>query len=153
MPRLAVLAAAALLAPALTACTGPRVCPAIGWSNQLRVHLAGDIAAVDRVSFCAGAECTPPPPTSPATPMPGFDGSATRAGDVWTLQLGMTTPRSGRLAAYDSDGAQLLERRVALSWKRVGGTAACGGPERADASLTVTATSTMPTAPSTPTAP
>lgn len=134
MPRLAALAGAALLTALLAACSGtPHACPATGWSNQLRVHVTGDTAGVERVTFCSGASCTPP--ASPATPAPGTMSTTTRAGEVWTISIDMTTPSTGHLAAFDAAGTRLVDQRVTLAWKRVGGTAECGGPERAEVEL------------------
>jgi hypothetical protein len=134
MPRLAALAGAALLTASLAACTGtPHACSAVGWSNQVRVHLSGDTAGVEGVTFCAGASCTPPP--APATPAPGTMSITTRSGNDWTISIDMTTPSTGHLAAFDAAGDRLIDQRVVLEWKRVGGTAECGGPERAEVEL------------------
>ncbi|GAA4176336.1 hypothetical protein GCM10022287_23350 [Gryllotalpicola koreensis] len=98
MPRLAAPACAVLLAAGLSACTTPHACTAIGWSNQLRVQVTGNVGVVDRVTFCAGANCTPP---AHPTPSPDQLETTTRDGDVWTLQLGMITPDAGHIGAFD----------------------------------------------------
>ena len=134
MPRLAALAGVTLLAGALTACSiGPlQACPAVGWSNQVRVAVTGDADGVESVTFCGGASCPVP---APPPPSPGAFGTTARDGEIWTIPIDMTTPRTGHLGAFDGAGALLLDQRVMLSWKRIGGTAECGGPERADVSL------------------
>lgn len=132
MPHAAALTGVMLLAAALTGCSGtPHACAAIGWSNQVRVHATGQVDGVESVTFCSGASCAPPAPAATPAPLP----LTTRDGDVWTISIDMTTPRTGHLAAYDAAGAQLIDQRVVLTWKRVGGTAECGGPERAETTL------------------
>jgi hypothetical protein len=136
MPALAALGCGVLLAASLAACTTPQACTDVGWRNQLRVHVTGDAAAVDWVTFCDGATCAPPlPPTPRPTPDP-ID-STTRDGDVWTVRIDMSTPGTGHLGAYDTAGALLVDQPVALHWTRVGGTAECGGPERAQVTLRI----------------
>jgi hypothetical protein len=134
MPALAALGCAVLLEASLAACTTPRACTAVGWLNQVRVHVTGETAAVERVTFCDGATCVPPPPPTPA---PDRLDTTTREGDVWTINIDMSTPRTGHLGAYDAAGTLLVDQRVALAWKRVAGTAECGGPERAEVTLRI----------------
>ncbi|AYG02771.1 hypothetical protein D7I44_04045 [Gryllotalpicola protaetiae] len=137
MPRLAALTGVTVLAAALTACSGgpPQACSAIGWTNQVRVHVTGDTAGVDAVTFCAGATCPVPAPPPTLAPAPGARSLTSHDGDVWTISIDMTTPRTGHLGAFDASGAPLIDQRVMLAWKRVGGTAECGGPERAEVTL------------------
>ncbi|GAA4159512.1 hypothetical protein GCM10022286_14040 [Gryllotalpicola daejeonensis] len=132
--RLAVPAAVVLIVGTLAGCAAwrPTMCSAVGWTNQVRVHVVGDTAQVDDVTFCAGTDCTPPPPPTPA---PNTTYLTTRDGDEWTLITDMQTPNTGHLAAYDETGARLIDQQVALRWVRVGGSAECGGPERADVTL------------------
>jgi hypothetical protein len=134
MPALVALGCAVLLAGSLAGCATPHACTAIGWLNQVRVRVTGETAAVERVTFCAGATCVPPPPPTPA---PDRLDTTTRQRDVWTISIDMSTPSTGHLGAYDAAGALLVDQRVVLDWKRVGGTAECGGPERAEVTLRI----------------
>lgn len=134
-------------------------CPAIGWTNTVAVQLEGDDAALDRVvevRLCDDVGCsTPllstPPPLEPITPLssvplspvPGEPSAeadhapsytAYAAGrDSWKVDLGMSSPGSVQLIAFDADGVPLGEAPATLRWVRVGGTAECGGPMQADA--------------------
>lgn len=136
MPRYAAIAGALLLAGTLAACTDevPHACSAVGWSNQVRVHVVGETSGVDTVRFCAGASCRVPAPT-PA-PADGIE-MVSRDGEVWTIAIDMTTPRTGHVGAFDAAGTPLIDQRVMLAWKRIGGTAECGGPERSDVTLSM----------------
>jgi hypothetical protein len=130
--RSAAISAAALLAGALslTACSPPVACTDVGWSNRIRVTVTGDTAAVDRLDYCAGFDCTPVPNTPPPT-------TPSHTGDIWTLYIDMTTPRLVHISALDASGAELATREFRLDWKRVGGTPECGGPELARISLDI----------------
>jgi hypothetical protein len=118
-------------------------CPAIGWVNSITVELAGDVARVDTVQLCADGACSelrPEPvtaaprivvttpldataqPTPEARPaMAPFYGEKIDA-DTWRFTVSMSSPDHGEvIAETDAD----------LDWKRVGGSAQCGGPVEA----------------------
>lgn len=132
--RGAAITGAALVVASLslTACTEPpHACSSVGWFNRIEVQVTGNAAPVARLDFCAGFDSTPGPNRAPDPT------TSTHTGDTWNLYTDMTTPKLGRIAAIDAQGGRLVESEVALNWKRVGGTAECGGPEVAYVDLIV----------------
>ncbi|MFE4543130.1 hypothetical protein [Arthrobacter sp. NPDC056727] len=164
MPRLRSAAWLALLLPALLPATGcATVCPAIAWINSLTMVLDGDTRVVARVQLCTKTVCSeatdglqrrPVLPTATATPT-GANGLGLPLGlgspergiivertgtDTWRFGFDMDAPGAVTVRALDSAGKILAERKVSLEWKRIGGTAECGGPATAaPVTLTVTA--------------
>ena len=60
----------------------------------------------------------------------------THAGDVWDFTVSAAPPRY-TVQVLDSAGTVLTEEGVAPRWVRVGGTAQCGGPEKATVQVSV----------------
>lgn len=88
-----------------------------------------------------GATATPSAPLT-AGPEPTaipwtFDHTTTRDGDTWTVTTSMGTPAHGRVALRGDAGETLVERSVALTWTRHGGSAQCGGPSTARTTVTL----------------
>lgn len=124
-------------------------CPAIGWVNSVTVELSGDVSRVDSVQLCADGRCSelspepgtaaprvvetmPPGPTAPvtkpATPvMAPFYAARVDAG-TWSFTVNMSSPNHVTARALSVAGEVLVEKDADLEWKRVGGSAQCGGP-------------------------
>lgn len=139
----------------LTACV-PMVgctyaCPAVGWVNSVTVELAGDVSRVDTVQLCSNGACselrpeptvapriivtTPLDPTAPVTPdvqptMAPFYAERIDA-DTWQFTVSMSSPDHVTAKALSATGEVLAETETDLEWKRVGGSAQCGGPAEA----------------------
>ena len=150
--RWLALGTGAVLVAALAGCMPLGVvCPAIGYVSVIEVELTGDIAAVDSVQFCDGdGQCSaelPPDPTprpttlpmgttlpmatsSPMTP-PAYTGTRVDA-RRWTFTVIAGLPDGGTATAYRADGAAAGDATATLDWKRVGGSAQCGGPMKAE---------------------
>ena len=105
---------AALVLAVLTGCGPERVCPPIGWSSTVVVELAPEWTDSEGASVRVADR--------PAVPV--ADGSA----EVW---LDMSSPSTVQVAVLDAQGEVLAEREADLDWRRVGGTAECGGPTEA----------------------
>jgi hypothetical protein len=127
---MALGAGAVATALALTACSAgaSTACPAIGWSNTLRVVLAGGWPEVDGGSLAL--EC------SSRCGMHGREGdpeelSVPLTGGSTVVQLDMTAPDSVVVTVLGADGAELAEVAADLDWRRVGGSEECGGPHAA----------------------
>ncbi|WP_369131458.1 hypothetical protein [Modestobacter roseus] len=127
-------AGAVLLVGLLSGC-GPLVqtaCPAIGWSNALRVELPGEWAAGDPVSVLV--TCPSPCTLEVREDQPAVEGRelvADVAGGTASVAFPMTSPDSVVVTVLAADGAVLAERDADLDWVRVGGTEECGGPAEA----------------------
>jgi len=144
--RWLALGAAAVVVAALAGCAPFGVaCPAIGYVSVVEVTLTGDIAAVDAVQFCDDdGQCSgefPPDPTPTAATVPLATSSpmtapaytATRVdARHWTFTVIGPLPDGGTATAYRADASAAGDATVTLTWKRVGGSAQCGGPMRAD---------------------
>ena len=121
-----VLAASAVL---LTGCGGPAVvCPAIAYGSTLVVRLAADWpAGPDRtVQVDCDSPCELVPPTSSPVPVTG-------AG----ARVGMLDPPDSVMVTVLDPSGPLTSVEDELTWKRIGGSAECGGPM--EASVTVPA--------------
>ncbi|RBY85760.1 hypothetical protein DQ241_15905 [Blastococcus sp. TF02A-30] len=94
---------------------GPTVCSTIGWSNGLRVEVDPGLAAATVRAYCTGCD---------AGPVPVADGAA-------VVHVGMSTPGSVEVTVLDAAGSVLLETETEPDWRRVGGSAECGGPSEA----------------------
>jgi hypothetical protein len=129
----------ALSALAAAGCTSTdTACPAIGWFNAITVRLAPAWPVADRTvtlscpaaEDCGGFAPGGAPPTAPqdAVTVPLVDAAA-------EVTIGMRTPASVTVTVsaggMSSGGAVLAAYDAPLDWERVGGTAACGGPEAA----------------------
>lgn len=128
------------------------VCPAIGWVNSITVELAGDVSRVDTVRLCADGACselrpvpgtpaprivvtTPLDATAPVTPnvqptMAPFYAARIDA-YTWRFTVSMSSPDHVTAKALSPTGAVIAEKEADLDWKRVGGSAQCGGPAEA----------------------
>ena len=112
---------------------GPsRACPAVGWSNSLRVELADGwpTAAAVRVecpSWCGLAvEPVGDGPDAATVPL---------TGSTAFVSLGMVSPDAVGVTVLGADGGVLTEADLDLDWERVGGSAECGGPAEATATV------------------
>lgn len=128
------------------------VCPAIGWVNSVTVELSGDVSRVGTVQLCADGACSelrPEPgtavprivvttpldakasPTPEAQPaMAPFYAERIDA-DTWRFQVNMSAPDHVSAKALSSTGEVIAETDADLDWRRVGGSAQCGGPVEA----------------------
>lgn len=52
--------------------------------------------------------------------------------DTWRIDVGMSAPTSLTVRALADSGEELAEWTLAPSWRRVGGSERCGGPEVAE---------------------
>jgi hypothetical protein len=137
-------AAAALGLALLTGCSGApddgsgvgeTVCPAIGWSNLLRVTLEGDTSDVAEVRVCDDEGCWPDPEASPGA---GPLGDVTSEGDTWSFSVfDLSTSDPATIQVLDSAGEVVVESEVPVEWVQVGGTAECGGPHVGTAVVTL----------------
>ncbi len=107
-------ALAALVVPVMTGCAQERVCPPIGWGSTLVVELGPEWP--DLVGASVRLE------DSAAVPLRG--GSA-------AFSLDMPRPGTVVVTVLDAQGAPLAETETEPDWRRVGGTAECGGPSEA----------------------
>jgi hypothetical protein len=163
---LVVRPAVLILAISIPVAGCSNVCPAIGWVNTVTVELEGETSRVSILQLCEGAACselapgpapsalrsvmpspfepsaTAPPPTgtpSPQRTMAPFYGQQIDA-DTWRFTVMMGSPDHVRVKAISDAGVVLIEEEARLEWKRVGGSAQCGGPSEASPiRLTVTA--------------
>ncbi|MGY1715795.1 hypothetical protein ACI78R_15140 [Geodermatophilus sp. SYSU D01106] len=132
--RTPLLLTALLLAGCAGAPGGPdgAVCPAIGWTNGLRVELAGDwgepAPASVRVACAGGCGQVV---REDADPVPRAEVVAEVTGSTAGVPVDMTTPDSAVVTVLAADGTVLAEEERDLDWVRVGGSAACGGPMEA----------------------
>jgi hypothetical protein len=126
--------AATAAAPALEACAGsaPMVCPAVGWSNAVIVTLADDwppvqggSLTVDCAPMCGWAVVQDGPPAEQDQVSLPLDGPTA------ILQLDMSSPGSVSIRVRRPDEGELAELDTGLGWRRVGGSAECGGPPEA----------------------
>jgi hypothetical protein len=153
LPAVALLG---ILTSGTAACSTPNVCPAIGWSNSATVILDGEVEAVHVVEFCDEGSCSVLPSEAPRgsmkslSPAPGPTAgapvpTATAAppqihrqyigrkvdGRTWQFSALMSSPERVTVRALSANGEVLAERDVDLEWKRIGGSAECGGPATA----------------------
>ena len=113
-------------------------CTAIGWFDELEVQVTGDRAeAVDRLEICFDGSCYSGRADAPGESPQLEVVAIARSGTDWTVSTSMQTPESIQLTAYSATGEVLAEQETDLSWKRVGGSARCGGPHEATASIAV----------------
>ena len=61
----------------------------------------------------------------------GYPGPAPLTGRSAEVQLDMTLPDSVEVTVLDAQGTVLTEAETEPEWRRVGGTAECGGPAEA----------------------
>ncbi|MFL4474719.1 hypothetical protein ACIPVK_12035 [Paeniglutamicibacter sp. MACA_103] len=143
------LAALLLAALAVPGCSVSGPCPAIGWINTVGIRLTGAVHDVAAVGVCADGECVtsaPPDSDDPLRPLaPGAPAAATPTlhaiaspffvsrvdQRTWQASVAMSTPETLTLRVLGTTGHVLVERDVALQWRRVGGSERCGGPVEA----------------------
>lgn len=111
---------------------GELACPAIGWSNGLVVELAEGWPAADAVRI----ECPSPCGPVPMTPSDEEPDAVTvhLAGATASVPL-MDAPESVTVTVLAADVAALGRAELDLDWVRVGGSAECGGPLEATATV------------------
>ncbi|WP_139185773.1 hypothetical protein [Sanguibacter gelidistatuariae] len=137
----------------VTGCSASDVCTAVGWNNVVSIDIdgtAGDVAAIELCedSVCAVVapvqQAVEAPtvvatlmpedlatlaPTSAATDLPFFVAHVDER--TWYVSTDMTTPDALTVRALSPAGDVLVAEEVALDWRRVGGSAQCGGPSEA----------------------
>jgi hypothetical protein len=135
VPRGACVVGWAALTVSLLAGCGPHdvVCPAIGYVDVLVVQLAAGwpAALTSGLSVTCTPACEDHPATDPAGGAPVPPGALTGA---TTRFIVPSTVRSITVVVSRSGGV-LETVHGALGWRRVGGTAECGGPVRATLTL------------------
>jgi hypothetical protein len=121
---------AAGIAVSLGGCSGvPQACPAIGFVHTATLVVSeADPAAL---RLCAGGNCA----TSTDIQPPGPFSVTRQADDSWSFRSFASPPPSLDAEALDSAGVVTATTTVKLHWKRVGGSAQCGGPNAAHATL------------------
>lgn len=134
--RRSLMAATVLaLAPIVSGC-GPTACPAIGYLDTLTVHVRGAGTETLDVEVCDGEVCLPRDQGSDgAADVFGGVVRAERTGATWTFTG--TFPARFEIRAFTADGVDVAHREARPDWRRVGGTAECGGPRAARIDLTV----------------
>ena len=130
---------------------GPVACRAIGWVNTVSVELTGDAGAVTTVEVCSDGVCSSGPlqlqseepmvvatldphdlgVSSPSTVSPWTFSVAREDERTWRISTDMATPDSLTVRAVSATGEVLAEQDADLTWRRVGGSAKCGGPGEA----------------------
>ena len=113
----------------LAGCSLPHACPAIGYINSATLTVKGQQPVALKV--CAGNECA----TSADTQSSGLLTVARGTAASWTVQTGSATPRKLEANSLDAGGSVIAAAAANLTWKRVGGSAYCGGPMVAHATL------------------
>lgn len=126
------------LVSALTGCAN--ACTAIGWFDELKIEITGPGSeSVDRLEVCYDGSCysgggadTP----GPETPLVN-EVSVVKSETGWKVTTSMQIPEAVQLRASSETGEVLADQEAELDWKRVGGTARCGGPHEAEVVLTL----------------
>ncbi|WP_127818729.1 hypothetical protein [Microbacterium sp. CPCC 204701] len=160
MRALRVLVIAASAAVTLTACApfGGFACTAVGYSATARVTLEEPVAGVT-LEMCGGDACEPRPvmageaaPLKWASPtdlaIPTATPSPARPADAEMIDLTGNGRRGWSATFLDgrstlgyrltgADGTLISQGHLDVEWKRVGGSAECGGPLEADVELPV----------------
>jgi hypothetical protein len=134
VPRRSGFAVAVLLGGllALSGCSQPVACSAIGWMNRLVVEVSGrDAAAVD-LQLCVDAQCAPRDANVGA-----FGGRvvAEHAATTWTF-LAFVYPSTFDVRAFAPSGAELADRTVTPRWIS-NSRDVCPGPSTATVSVTL----------------
>jgi hypothetical protein len=128
VPTVAALLAGLLLS---TACRPEQgtVCPAIGWLDALTVELAegwaavpGGSVTVECPSTCAGEF------RLDASPVERDVVTVPLSGATTAVQFSADRPDSVVVTVTGADGTELARQPADLDWRRVGGSAECGGP-------------------------
>lgn len=116
-------------------------CTAVGWFDELEVEVTGSGAAeVDRLEVCFDGSCYSGGVSDREKTGPQFDVVAVAVAKTetgWTITTSMQTPETVQLRASSESGEVLAEHVVDLSWKRVGGSARCGGPHEAKTTISL----------------
>ncbi|MCC9068037.1 hypothetical protein [Arthrobacter cryoconiti] len=135
---------------ALEGCATPVMCPAIGWINTIDVNLTGNVADIASLELCVDGVCAASStvqqipveslrratlvPTGPASAPTGLttvplNFSINRIDQrTWRASMSMAAPATLTLRALSSAHNVLVEREIALEWRRMGGSEQCGGP-------------------------
>lgn len=125
----------------LTGCGN--ACTAIGWVDELEIEVIGPgSAVVERLEVCFDGSCY----SGGGTDTPGQESPVVNVNAVsvvkfetgWKVTTSMQIPETVQLRASSETGQVLASQEAELDWKRVGGTARCGGPHEAKATLTLT---------------
>ncbi|MCZ2812738.1 hypothetical protein O2W15_14970 [Modestobacter sp. VKM Ac-2979] len=116
-----------------------QACPAIGWSNGLTVELADGWPAADAVRVECTSPCGPVAMAPSAEEPDAFTvplAGGTASVPITSVPI-MGAPGSVTVAVLAADGAPLGRADLDLDWVRVGGSAECGGPHEATATVPV----------------
>lgn len=125
--RRAAVLLGVLLSAGCAADSVPTACPAVMWPVTLSVADPTGAAAVE---LCVDGGCA-----SSAEPAEGRD-PASPVLEVGRSAAGWDVVLAGAyeevtVRRLDGDGSVLAERTVRPRWERTGGSAECGGPQRA----------------------
>jgi hypothetical protein len=117
---------------ALSGCSEPVGCPAIGWMSRLVVEVSGPDAASVDVQLCVDADCAPRDPNVGA-----FGGrvTATHTAATWTF-LAFVYPSTFDVRAFTPAGAQVADDSVTPRWTS-NSRDACPGPSSATVGLSL----------------
>ena len=136
--RAAVAAIASLCAFGVSSCSSVETaCPAIGYSSSLNVEVSGQFEDVADLKLCVADVCAPnadhiDPPGLQVYEPPTRENDGQR----WTFIV-FYPPEEIVIRAYATDGSILNDTPVSADWKRVGGSAQCGGPHDATVEVTI----------------
>jgi hypothetical protein len=125
VPAAAVLLLLAMVC-ALAGCVSPPyACTAVGYIDAVTVRLQGSLPPGGQLEACVDDVCA----TSGQGDSPGTALTvAHREGSVWQVIFSTKPPKALTIRALDAAGAVVAEHAYRLEWKRVGGSAQCGGP-------------------------
>ena len=126
------IVATALLAGtvALSGCSSPVACSAIGWMNRLVVEVSGPQASGVDVELCVDDRCAPRDADVGA-----FGGSVRRThdGSTWTF-VAFVYPASFDVRAFTAHGVEVARATVTPRWVS-NATGPCPGPSSATVDL------------------
>jgi hypothetical protein len=127
-----VVALVAVLLAATWSGGSSTACPAVAWGSSLRIELADGWPAADAVRVECPSRCG-----LASQPVDGGPDAATvpLTGTTASVSFLMGAPTSVTASVLGPDGAVLAEADLDLDWVRVGGTAECGGPHEATATV------------------
>ncbi|MDR5699336.1 hypothetical protein [Agromyces aerolatus] len=127
------VAAGGLVLLGLSGCAfPPGVCPAIGYLSSLGVVVEGPAAAaVAELQVCSEQGCVTSAAESLSTAAPLY--TVSRLGEGrWRVDLDLDLPRAVSIEVFDADGTSLASTDEQLDWRRIGGSAECGGPHETE---------------------
>lgn len=104
-------------------------CPAIGYLHHVEVVFEGPGAPdAARLVLCSDRGCSVPSAESASLPPTGAMYVAEEvASGRWRVGLDLDTPGEVTLDVFDATGILLARAAVPLEWRRIDGSAECGG--------------------------